>query len=76
MLLCVDVCENCLETADFYCQDCRNAYCKMCSVIRHRQQSRSNHCVIRLSKLDVPVVSLFETKRTCITNSKSCTMKC
>lgn len=67
------MCENYLEKADFYCQDCRNAYCKMCS--GHRQQSRSNHCVTWLSTLDVPVVSQFETTRTCITNSKSCTMK-
>lgn len=51
----------------------RNDYCKMCS--GHRQQSRSNHCVKRLSTLDVPVVSQFETTCTCITNGKSCTMK-
>jgi hypothetical protein len=70
--VCTDVCENCLGMADFYCSECQNTYCKMCSAVRHRQKARSHHCLTRLSKLPVPV----KTNPTSSTSSKYILCEC
>ena len=57
----IDLCENCLERADLFCKECANAYCKMCSAVRHRQNLRSFHEIIRLGKLDVPAITTNES---------------
>ena len=53
----IDACENCLEKADVYCEECQNSYCKLCSAIRHRQKIRNHHRIIRLSHLPKPLVT-------------------